>query len=456
MSESVKWDESIIGKWERFLIERFPIGPMWARALPSSLVSAVLWNVKLLDKMGIVKPNAWWLYIAPSGLGCKTPPLRLIRNIAKEYDETYNDNILSVAKFTPEGFTEWVTGRREEKDGDVVIEEGLPPHYANFIIRDEMSKLISESLKYEHMATILEFLSELWDGWIESYYTRKMKLEGNLPVYVTLLSTASDYFLTILDEKFFRQGVGNRILWVVEEPREPVKLNGEEFFFGFDRSDVELERLKRETFERLHRLETLFGVFLLNDAAKMWAEFEYKTRLEVSRNRELSASFKVKQPLNALKLAMIYSASRLSADFTNKYLIVEKADMERAIEDVNRYYEMWVKAMDWWRELKGRKRLEDERESAEYMLKEFIRIAIANGGLCCLRDIKSKLLITDSMKIIEILEAGVARGWLKIAADTGQKGELSDEEYERFKPPRGPSPRIYRVTEEGRRAVEKL
>jgi hypothetical protein len=283
-----------------------------------------------------------------------------------------------------------------------------------------------------------------------------MKLEGNLPVYVTLLSTASDYFLTILDEKFFRQGVGNRILWVVEEPREPVKLNGEEFFFGFDRSDVELERLKRETFERLHRLETLFGVFLLNDAAKMWAEFEYKTRLEVSRNRELSASFKVKQPLNALKLAMIYSASRLSADFTNKYLIVEKADMDRAIEDVNRYYEMWVKAMDWWRELKGRKRLEDERESAEYMLKEFIRVAIANGGLCCLRDIKSKLLITDSMKIIEILEAGVARGWLKIAADTGQKGELSDEEYERFKPPRGPSPRIYRVTEEGRKVVEKL
>jgi len=80
--KSVSWEEGVIGKCERFFFRRFPIGKMWARAMPTSLVSTALHNVTLEDDWGTVRPNVWFLYIAKSGLGYKTPTLTYVRQIA--------------------------------------------------------------------------------------------------------------------------------------------------------------------------------------------------------------------------------------------------------------------------------------------------------------------------------------------------------------------------------------
>lgn len=450
MSSLLPWEEGIIGKWERFFLKRFQIGPMWARALMTTLVSAVLSNLTLEDKKGPVKANIFVLYIGPSGLAYKTPLIRLMRMITKKL----NPKLLSVSKFTPEGFTEWVMGVREKRDKDEIVQPGIPPHYANYIIRDEATKILRESMGKKYMASMKEYLSELWDGFIEAYFTRKMKLEGNVSVYVTLLSASSDEFLKLLEEGFFRQGIGNRILWIIENTREPEKLDPDTFFFGKGERDVELEQLVKETVVKLRRLQSLEFVFLIQKARELWVDYEYETIQEVRKDKGLEASFKIKQPLNALKLAMIYSASRLNASFDDLMLMVNGEDMQRAIEDTNKYFVMWEKAVTYWKR-KKEERKQEKQPSSKYELNDFLEVAIRYKGLCSIGLIADELILTSRNQIAEVLAIGVRKEWLKQVAEQGEQGSLTDEEYKIFKPKRGPTPQIFRITEEGRKNYEK-
>ena len=58
-------------------------------------------------------------------------------------------------------------------------------------------------------------------------------------------------------------------------------------------------------------------------------------------------------------------------------------------------------------------------------------------------------------RVMEVIHMGVDKGWLEVAAEHRKKGSLTDEEYARFRPKRGFSPRIYRVTDIGRQEADK-
>jgi len=105
------WDEGIIAKLERFLMERYPIPQLWARGIGIAVTSAALHNLcQFEDKMGRVRPNIYVLYIAPSGRGHKTPPIIRAREIIREFDK----GLLVPPRFTVEGLTEHITERAKE------------------------------------------------------------------------------------------------------------------------------------------------------------------------------------------------------------------------------------------------------------------------------------------------------------------------------------------------------
>ena len=222
------WDEGIIAKLDALLLDRFPITPSFARAGSASLVSSALYNAVLLDTMGPVKPNVWFIHLARSG-EYKTPVINVIRRLALEF----NPNVVAPPKFTPEGFTEYITG--SERRGRVV-----QPHPVNFIIRDEVSQLVGE-LNTQRLNLMLEYLSMLWDGYIEGYYTRGFGFEGKIEVYTSFFGVSTEYFLSKLNESFFIQGLGNRIMWSVGDvdvnrvmQHDPV-----DFFFPIGENDTE-------------------------------------------------------------------------------------------------------------------------------------------------------------------------------------------------------------------------
>jgi len=441
---NLPWEKGIIGEIETFLLNRFNFNPMWARALATTLVSAAIPKMTINDEMGEVKGNLYFVYIAKSGLGFKTPSINFLR----KFLIAYNRNVISVSKFTPEGYTEWVGGTSQKLSSDgKETRKAVQPHPVNVIVRDEASVILGENKFSPHLATQKEYISKLWDGWIEGYYTRKMQFEGNLPVYVSLCACSSEYFYDLLDEDFFTQGTGNRILWITQEMVEPKKINPIRFFFNGEKDD-ELEVLIDSVIGKLRRLEATANAFITGDAAKLWTDFQHEYMIKASHSEGRAGAYCVKLPLNALKLAINYSSSCLHIE--NNNLFITKEDMKQAIEDVRKYEAMWRETMKQWKNWTEGEKHEKRLTTSKYDLRKFLAIGLqCEGKMFSASTIRSMGEYPDKTKVNEIINLGVEKGWFEVVADANTQGKLTDEEYKRFKPKTGFSPQVFKVTQKG-------
>lgn len=435
------WDNGVIGKMEQFIQRRWNVGPMWARAIPSSLVSVAGHNVILYDEEGGVTTCIFVLWVSPSGTS-KTPTLIPVRKILREF----NPDLLAPAKFTPEGFTEWVTGGKEESIA----------HPNNIVIRDEFSVLLKEKKGHLYMSAILEYLSNLWNGYIEGYYTRSHGFEGDLDVFVTMLAAGSDDFLANMEEEFFTQGLGNRILWNDEPPPPAVKRDAGKYFYEGDLSfDPDQFSLKNDVIGMLKRIEEVKEVFIQEDAAQIFVNFKYSIECTRKANptheESLVYSYMVKQSLNALKLSMVYALARLNIEAG--CLMVTGRDMLKAIEDVQTYYEMRNRIMKKWRVMRERRKRENlpaERHTVDTVIEAMVDL----GGRFTIGDLYAETNVsrpTLGNYIIGCME----QGWVKEIAKAGEQGKLTDEEYKRLRNRggRGPTSAVYEVTPEGRKRI---
>lgn len=450
LNKELTWEDGIIGKIESFLLSRFPIGKMWARACATAIVSSSLGKVKLEDKWGDVRPNIFIINIAKSGLGWKSPLIRFVRRVIVEFNPT----VLAPPKFTPEGFTEWVIGTKKKSKKEDDDREVVHRHLVNSIVRDEADKILGET--YHKYNVMKQYLSELWDGWIEGYYTRSYQYEGNVSVYVTLLGASSDLFFKMLDEDFFRQGLGNRILWIVEDNPAPEKLDSNQFFFNIGQKDEEFSTLQKETVERLQRLSDVVLAFMFPNAGKLWVEYQHECSTRAYKAEALQGSYEIKQPLNALKLAMIYAAGRM--DLTENLLNVKEEDMRRAIEDMKTYTNMWERAMDWWETISAEKNPTEKRlETTKYDMRKMILFGTRQeDGIFTAQMIRGAFEWTDLTKIADVLLMAEDKGWVKMVAETSSQGSLTAEQYNRIKPRRGFTPRIWKVTKAGMEESKKF
>ena len=327
----------------------------------------------------------------------------------------------------------------------------LEPQDSFVIIRDKFSRLFKDTRR-EAMSDVLEFLSELWDGYVESYRTRKYGLEGGVDAYAVLLAASSPYFFKLLSsqEEFFVQGLGNRFLYIVEKnPRVKKIINPDDFFFGPGSSDEKWRKLKKEVIDELNQLKQVKTAYVKPEARKLWVDF-YNSYLEkVSKLDELEGSYLTKVPLNALKLALIYAASRL--DFRNEVLNVTEEDMTRAIEDMRKFEAQYQELMTWWNEYAGQlKSVKKISRASKYDLQEFMRkIAILGQGYATVKEISAWCDAPNRNQIAELLGLGVAKGWLEVLEEKDVPKEL----YERFKPKAGVYPQVFRLTSKGYEAI---
>jgi hypothetical protein len=428
----------------------------------TAVTSLGIRTLVLEDKMGEVHPNVWYAYIAPSGTGEKTPPLVRIRKLIANYWKP----LIAPAKFTPQFFTEWVMGSEGKSTSDgKVTRKPIPSHPHSIILRDEGSGLLGETKWTPNLATMLEYLSCLYDCYIEGYGTRQFQYEGNIPVFVSFVLFSSLYFYDLLDKAFFAQGTGNRILWNPEKISPPEDINAQTFFFGKGEKDLEWEKFESEVIESLKELEDIGEVYIEKDSRELWANFRKKCATlayeeGVKNPKSAFASYIYKQPLNALKLSMNYAASVHSID-NNKILWILSEDMNRAIDDVKEYIENWKVSLQEWEEWVTESAMTKQTKPLEirkYEIRKFIRFALGfPDKLVCSREISEELGCPDRTKIGEILSLAVNKGLLEIFAEVNDKTvNLNEEQIKRFKSGGGPTPCIYRVTEEGERYVERL
>ena len=431
--KTVEFDKGLIAKWEHFFTKRYGCGPMLSRALGTFIVSSALYNAKVTDKMGAVVPSLWFFLITKTGTG-KSPPLATVRKVLRDYD----GKLLGPARFTVEGLTAHITGKKTKADVDEPDDDVLP-HTHLAIVRDEMSSLLEDRTKRTYLSGMDEFLSELWDGYLQGYRTRGHYSEGNVPVYITLFGAASHRFLRILDEAFFEQGIGNRPLWIDEKIEAPL---ADRDFFLPDESDAELEALTAETHEAFKILSTLtYAVFGNATGLRNWSNEIRRKLNEGGYSSDMEAGYMAKQVLNVIKLSIVYSASRF-AIIDNNILVMDE-DMKLAISDIGEYAKMWRSLVSKWQD-RAFPPTELRLPTRKIDLSNVLAIA-KKRVLFTHGNIKADLDTSDGKGVAEVLGLGINKGhWVEVPME-----DLSPEEVTRFKPRRGPFPQVFKITEDG-------
>ena len=442
--------EGLIGRTERFMIERYQFHPLWARSLGTILVTAPLGNLARFtfsDRFGDCYANPFFIYIGRSGLAIKTPPLRMIKAIIRGYNQT----VMCPTSFNPDSFPEYVAGVEEKtnKDGKVK-RKAVVPHPINLCIADEASKLLGEMKAHTYQENLKTFLSELWDGQIEGKYTRGFQTEGNSNVFFSMLAATSKDFYRLLNRQFFTQGLGNRILWVVEDKFNPPIIDAEKFFFN-ESKDEEFQILENFVIDTMRVIDTCLGVMMTRGGARKWADFTNKFFDKISHmDDDSEAEYCSKMPLNAIKLSICYCASRLHFD-EHRMLFIGEEDMDLALNDVLEYFKNWRKAMQQWQECGGEKDNEERIRTSKYDMITFVRYALANHGTICVSEVLKMGSYTDRNKISSVMQTAELTGLVEVCNRPDNQDELTNEEYQRYKiTGRGRIPVVWRVTEKGK------
>lgn len=434
------FEDGVIGKLEKFFQTRFGLGKMWSRSIATAIVSTCLHEVFLSDELGNVKPNIFVIDIGPSGLGMKSPPVKRARELVKAFNPEY----LGVSVFTPPALREWVAPDLGTKSG-----KEKEFHLNFIIIRDEASTLFGEDRDY--MKDLYELLSELWDGYLESYGTRGYGNEGNVDVYVSLLAAGSPKILSLLDEMFFVQGLGNRVLWI----DEPVTFKpwGENFFFA-DPNDSEFEALKKETVEKMKWLEANCKRAVMVDGT-LWLKWSNGLRDRFGKSSDQTTDqYLSKSLLNCLKLAINYAASRMSVHPTDGTIAVMEQDLRMAMADTEVYVEMWRSIMmksTMSKSEAGVPKIRSRKVDFWKVLKAGSEIGRFDKGLLmeALDTTDGEAIRSTLNQLLEDGRAVMVTGEDKFHNPT--KGNLTDEEFRGFKPVRGPLPAVFEVTEKGKK-----
>lgn len=451
-SMRVAWKEGLIGKLESFWIERFPVKELYCRGLATGLGSLACSKMVIRNRIGRVYPIMFLLAIDDVS-SFKTPPLMALRRAIIRIGR----GLLDPPKFTPPGFVEHVCGRKKRKDM-----EATNPHPVGLILRDEISKLNAERTTSAY-ASLLGFLCELWDGWIEGSQTRTYGFEGGLHTHHSMTATSNYHFLETLDEDFWLIGLGARALFVTALERGGATDWDEDFFFPeWDEREEELYKEIKVIFNQIRSHGKPY-VNLEQTANKRWREYDKQCREETRKEKDkILKTLRSKRGHLALRLAIIYSASVTS--FNENMLEILLEDVDRAIKDVEEYFKNAKMLVEKWRKVKTKKE-EKRGHTSKYDLMEMMTWMTKPGkGYCSPTEIKGAFFLSNVTLIKDKLEIGCAHNpaWIEEIVPEGQLVQylkldpnVDGKMYERFKPRRGGSPTVYKITEEGRKEVEK-
>lgn len=328
--------KNLIDEITDYIANTKTVSRTWAEDVSISLVSVFSHNAYIRTKIGILKPNLWFIFIGPSGIAYKTPPLKYVTiPILYLYQDKTGKRVLLPKSFSMEGMVEFL---RNESDTGIIV-------------YDEISTLF-KILQKSYGADAFEFLSELYDGSVPVRYTRKTKLEEVRTCYVCLIGATTPVIYKEIKEtpEFFMQGLGNRMLFDTwnGETKEWDELD---FFFNKPDIDDEIihfeEQLEVATkFEFLQMVPTDKAVEIRNEADKKAAKLYESGKIT-------EASYVSKLPTQIYKLAMVRSIGQRISEGVKKFneVPILDTDLSWAEEKSKKYHEIFLKVLQEWKKV---------------------------------------------------------------------------------------------------------
>jgi len=387
--------EGLVGELARFMLEGVPTNPDWCENLAICLVGIASACGKgdireIRNAFGSVRGNIFTIYIGASRLGFKTIPLKtVVRPMLKELTTLHNREMCLEYGITTQEFDRRygdaqraTTKERNTKEwklektflnkisGNMVnyempesftseyLTSWLMTHPNGMICSDEFTSMFKGASKKDYMSNVMEVLSRLYDGEIEKKGTISRGIEDVGAVHVSFASATTPYIMTLMDDNFFWQGTGNRILWIVDESIEKIDEKEAENFISFFWPPETSQGWKNE-FDRLlgllSNIRNLPGgqMTLSFGAGAMLNKYrieKYNKAVALSEEDMMNrdSSFIAGLAQNAMKLALVHAIGRFAVDPDAIFfgmLEIDERDTEWAINKVERhmqyYHRLW-------------------------------------------------------------------------------------------------------------------
>ena len=377
-----------------FILERVPTNPSFALSLSERIFSTVIGrNLVVITKKAPLRLNLFCLYIAPSGLGEKSIPLReyarpLLRRTASVIGEGHQ--FIIPEHYTSEGIQKYFT---EEKVGV----NGLVRRDVGLIAFDEFAQFFADLRNKKYMRDAIYTLTRLYDGRLPGTATIKHGHIPNTDVYVNLVSAASIPILGQLDRDFFLQGCGNRFLYILDKPEDissRIKRSPKDYFSvpGEDEREKGLERFAKRL-KRYYDRSKKCTLYVDEPAQKLLIDYELRmknlaSKISLTDPFDLRASYVARRFEFVSKLSALKCIDRKLAEKKyHKLIDIEVKDVKWATKQTRHYYNQFQRLLSYWEMIEYEK-----RKRVTGQLPDQIKYEIAKaGGWIAKTDLRRKM-----------------------------------------------------------------
>ncbi len=258
-----------IEEYSQLILEHIPTHPLWAESCALTILSTVLGRDRVIvTKKGKLHLNLYYMYIGPSGIAHKSLPMDQFIRPFLELASTDKTDLLLPSLFSTEGMITHLASNSRQ----------------GCIIRDEVTALFKESLGKPYLTTEMEFYSDLYDGRPIKRTTRKTGLEYIRDCFVTVITATTPYLYTVLRDQFFRQGTGNRFLYILpDDGMFKAQRDDDEYFVQPDNYMID-QQIKEFVVGLIALRDSQFTWALpLDDAQELLLDFKYQVDQETEQ-----------------------------------------------------------------------------------------------------------------------------------------------------------------------------
>ncbi len=399
------------------------INELWAEICALIPLATVIPEALIHDKEGPLHLNIYALGVGPAGIKKSLPLFQWTFQLILRTGKLVGKDFLLPNRSSVPGFIDFVS--KQDEHGNYIRNQGA-------ILRDEFTGWFREMRDAHWQNDALEFISEMYDGTAQKRMTLSHGLKNPPMMYVNILSATTFDFTNVMDDRFYKQGTGNRILYVFFDPEKYIvsKIDPVDYFREENRGDYEsLMEKYSKTLEKTYR-RNIRSIGMDPDAAALWAEFKHKCDLEWHtklRAEPNGWSFHPirRYPEYALKLSGIYSVSEFIESQVPEIVVTEKA-MRRAISLVEKCGESFRNIVKMKTTYKPQKKVESIFEQAKT---ELMKLASAPDGMMNLRDWYASMDTTKNRnEKLELKEFSKLKGWVQ----EFEYSELSSEQREKY------------------------
>ena len=388
--------------------------PDWCETLACTLVSTMIGQERYLSNdFGKIYGNIFCIYVGASGLGFKTVPLKkVVRPTLKQLTIRLNereahaiemdvgsirDKLRQMKKATSRNkeyneeraklesvLNKLVDFEAPQKFTSEFLYSWLTDFPQGMIAGDEYTKMFRGSKRKDWLSDNMEDLSRLYDCDPEKVGTQSRGVEYPENAFISFVSATTYYLLTIMDDDFFIQGTGNRILWILDENREEINVDEEamkaNFWWGI-KDDKAFYQEHNNLIEKLLKIQLLpEGLILIEPEASVILDKYRLTKWNeairiFNKNRlNMDANFISRLAQNAMKLALIHCVGRyVLDDIDTQQMEVNQYDAQWAIDKMERHFNYYIEMMRLAPEIRKShtKNYRNDQERVLYWIDEF-------------------------------------------------------------------------------------